>query len=149
MKQRLAIGLLALVVFMPLPGRSQTPSKSSDATKSGDTTSSSNATSAANNPGAVTYTAEKDVEVATFYMHKGDIDAAILRLQHAIATKPSMAKPHLMLAEAYEKKDMKSQALRYYHEYLSVYPTAPDAKKVQKKIDKLDAEIAAKYDSNH
>ena len=135
--------MLALLTLMPLPGRSQTPSKSGDSTKPGD------AASAANNPGAVTYTAEKDVEVANFYMHKGDIDAAILRLQHAIATKPSLAKPHLMLAEAYEKKDMKSQALRYYHEYLSVYPTASDAKKVQKKIDKLDAEIAAKYDSNH
>ena len=135
MKQTILIFALAIcsLAFVPSRAMGQSTSKAS---------------TASNNPGAESYTAEKDVEVANFYMHKGDVDAAILRLQDAIKTKPSFAKPHLMLAEAYEKKDMKSQALKYYHEYLTVFPAAPDAKKVQKKIDKLDAEIAARYESN-
>lgn len=136
MKQTLLMFAFAILSVTFTPGRVMGQSASKPSTPP-------------DNPGAESYTAEKDVEVANFYMHKGDVDAAILRLQDAIKTKPSFAKPHLMLAEAYEKKDMKSQALKYYHEYLTVFPTAPDAKKVQKKIDKLDAEIAARYESNH
>jgi len=81
--------------------------------------------------------AEKDVEVATFYMRKGDPDASIPRLEEAIRLRPNYAKPRLMLAEIYEKKEDKENALKYYREYLQVYPHAPDAKKVEKKIAKL------------
>ena len=41
------------------------------------------------------------------------------------------------LAECYEKKGDPSEAVRYYKEYLQVLPNAPDAKKVQQKIEKL------------
>lgn len=82
-------------------------------------------------------TAEKDVDVGMFYLHKGDVDAAIDRFKHAAQSRPNWAKPRLLLAEAYEKKGDKSEALRYYKEYLQVFPTAPDAKKIQKKIEKL------------
>jgi tetratricopeptide (TPR) repeat protein len=81
--------------------------------------------------------AEKDVEVATFYMRKGDPDASIPRLEEAIKMKPDYAKPRLMLGEIYEKKRDKNNALKYYREYLQVYPHAPDAKKVEGKIAKL------------
>ncbi|MGH9574953.1 MAG: tetratricopeptide repeat protein [Candidatus Acidiferrales bacterium] len=81
--------------------------------------------------------AEKDVEVATFYMRKGDPDASIPRLEDAIRLRPNYAKPRLMLAEIYEKKEDKENAVKYYREYLQVYPHAPDAKKVEKKIAKL------------
>jgi Tfp pilus assembly protein PilF len=81
--------------------------------------------------------AEKDVEVATFYMHKGDADAAIPRLEEAIQLNPRLAKPRQMLGEIYEKKGDNETAVKYYKEYLQVYPHAPDAKKVQGKIDKL------------
>jgi tetratricopeptide (TPR) repeat protein len=84
--------------------------------------------------------AQEDIEVGTFYMHKGDYDAAIPRFQDAISLQPNLAKPRLLLADAYEKKGDKSNALKYYKEYLKVFPTAPDAKKVQKKIDKLSRE---------
>jgi tetratricopeptide (TPR) repeat protein len=83
------------------------------------------------------YTAEKDVDVGLFYLHKGDVDAAIDRFKDAIQSRPNFAKPRLLLAEAYEKKGDKTEALKYYKEYLQVFPGAPDAKKVQKKIDKL------------
>ena len=42
-----------------------------------------------------------------------------------------------MLAEIYEKKGEKDNAAKYYQDYLKVFPHAPDAKKVQAKIDKL------------
>jgi tetratricopeptide (TPR) repeat protein len=85
-------------------------------------------------------TAEDDIEVGTFYMHKGDIDAAISRFQDAIRARSNFAKPRLLLAEAYEKKNDKTTAVKYYKEYLQVYPKAPDAKKIQGKIDKLSRE---------
>lgn len=82
-------------------------------------------------------TAEQDIDVGNFYMHKGDIDAAISRYKDAIQARASFAKPRLLLAEAYEKKDDKATAVKYYKEYLQVEPHAPDAQKIQKKIEKL------------
>jgi tetratricopeptide (TPR) repeat protein len=81
--------------------------------------------------------AQDDIDVGTFYLHKGDIDAAIARFEDAIRLRSNFAKPRLLLAEAYEKKGDKTSALKYYKEYLQVYPKAPDAKKIQSKIDKL------------
>jgi tetratricopeptide (TPR) repeat protein len=80
---------------------------------------------------------EKDVEVGLFYMHKGDVDAAIPRFEDAIRLRDNYAEPRRLLGEAYEKKRDKPDAVRYYKEYLHVYPSAPDAKKIQNKIDKL------------
>jgi uncharacterized protein YktA (UPF0223 family) len=45
-----------------------------------------------------------------------------------------------LLAEAYERKGDKIDALKCYKEYLQVFPKAPDAKKIQNKIEKLSAE---------
>lgn len=81
--------------------------------------------------------AEKDVEVGTFYMRKGDYDAAISRFEDAIQLKADYAKPRLLLAQTFEKKHDKANAAKYYKEYLAVYPHAPDAKKIQEKIEKL------------
>lgn len=85
-------------------------------------------------------TAEQDVEVGQFYMRKGDIDAAIGRFQDAIRLRSTFAKPRLLAAEAYEKKGEKREAVKYYKDYLKVFPHAPDAKKVQARIDKLSGE---------
>lgn len=83
--------------------------------------------------------AEKDVEVGMFYLHKGDVDAAVSRFQDAIQLKDNYAKPRLLLAQIYEKKHDNINAVKYYKDYLHVYPHAPDAKKVQEKIEKLSA----------
>jgi tetratricopeptide (TPR) repeat protein len=83
--------------------------------------------------------AEQDIEVGMFYLHKGDTDAAIGRFEHAANLRPNYGKPRLLLAEAYEKKHDPDSALKYYKEYLKVYPDAPDAKKIQKKIEKLSS----------
>jgi Tfp pilus assembly protein PilF len=81
--------------------------------------------------------AEKDIEVGTFYMHKGDTDAAIPRFQDAVRKQPNLGKPRILLAEAYEKKDDNISAVKTYQEYLRVFPHAPDKKKIEKKIEKL------------
>lgn len=81
--------------------------------------------------------AQQDVEVGEFYLHKGDLDAAITRFEDAVRLRANFAKPRLLLAETYEKKGDKAEALRYYKEYLQVLPNPPDAKKIHQKIDKL------------
>jgi tetratricopeptide (TPR) repeat protein len=131
-----ALGFAAfLLALIAVPARGQKPAS--------DTVSSANSpANATANPGANAYAAAKDVEVATFYVHKGDPDAAIPRLEDAIKMKPNYAKPRLMLAEIYEKKSDKPDAVRYYKEYLSVFPDARDRKKVEKRIEKLNEEIA-------
>ena len=84
------------------------------------------------------FPSEQDVEVGrTYYMHKGDFDAAIPRFEDAIRLRSNFAKPRILLAEIYEKKGDKKQAAKYYKEYLEFYPHAPDAAKVQKKIEQL------------
>ncbi len=92
------------------------------------------------NPAWDPFHAAQDIDVGTFYMHKGDLDAAIGRFEDAIRLRPNFAKPRILLAEVYEKKGDKTEALHYYKEYLQVFPDAPDAKKVQKKIEKLSKE---------
>jgi tetratricopeptide (TPR) repeat protein len=86
------------------------------------------------------YPAQKDLEVGMFYLHKGNVDAAIDRFKDAIELRPNFAKPRLLIAEAYEKKGEKEEALKYYKEYLQVFPTAPDAKNIRKKIEKLSGQ---------
>ena len=75
-----------------------------------------------------------------FYLHKGDVDAAIDRFLDAIQRRPNFAKPRLLLGKAYEKKHDNESAVKYYKEYLQVLPGAPDAKEVHKKIEKLSKE---------
>jgi TolA-binding protein len=84
--------------------------------------------------------AQQDIEVGMYYLHKGDVDAAIDRFLDAIQQRPNFAKPRLLLGKAYEKKHDNESAVKYYKEYLKVLPGAPDAKEVQKKIEKLSKE---------
>jgi TolA-binding protein len=84
--------------------------------------------------------AQQDIEVGMYYLHKGDVDAAIDRFLDAIQRRPNFAKPRLLLGKAYEKKHDNESAVKYYKEYLQVLPGAPDAKEVQKKIEKLSKE---------
>jgi len=137
--------LLAFALAAPLSQAGQSappadPSSFSSSSSSSKHPGESSSSSAMTPPTTTPYNplpAEKDVEVATFYMRKGDPDAAIPRLEDAIQLKPDYAKPRAMLAQIYEKKGEKDNALKYYREYLKVYPHAPDAKKIQEKIAKL------------
>jgi tetratricopeptide (TPR) repeat protein len=86
--------------------------------------------------------AEKDLEVGQYYMHKGDVDAAIDRFQDATLAKPGYAIPFRFLGEAQEKKGLKKQAIKSYQRYLALYPHAEDGDKIRKKIEKLYKEVA-------
>lgn len=81
------------------------------------------------------------MQVGTYYMHKGDLDAAIDRFQDATTAKPGYALPFLRLGEAQEKKGLKRQAIKSYQRYLDLYPHAEDKDKIQKKIDKLYRDV--------
>ena len=85
--------------------------------------------------------AEKDIEVGKYYMHKGDVDAAIDRFEDAVVAKPGYAIPFRYLGEAYEKKGKKKPAVKAYQRYLDLYPHAEDGDKIRKRIEKLNEEI--------
>ena len=86
--------------------------------------------------------AEKDMQVGQFYLHKGDVDAAIDRFQDATLAKPGYAIPFRFLGEAQEKKGLKRDAIKSYTRYLDLYPRAEDKDKIEKKIEKLRSEVA-------
>lgn len=100
-----------------------------------------NATQNADQPTWDPLRAEKDMQVGVYYMHKGDVDAAIDRFEDATLAKPGYALPFRMLGEAQEKKGLKKQAIKSYTRYLDLYPKAEDKDKIQKKIDKLYKEV--------
>jgi tetratricopeptide (TPR) repeat protein len=85
--------------------------------------------------------AENDMKVGQYYMHKGDVDAAIDRFEDAILAKPGYALPFRLLGEAQEKRGLKKKAIKSYQRYLDLYPKAEDKDKIQKKIDKLYKDV--------
>lgn len=89
------------------------------------------------------YHATKALEVGEFYLKKGDLDAALDRFQDAIRYKYDFARPHLLIAEIYEKKHDDAKAIHYYSAYLKILPEAPNAKKVKEKIEKLSRHLQA------
>ena len=144
----LAIALLMLLDRTPAVLRAQEPTAPSSPTdapapKKPDKKKSETATqNAPDQPIWDPLRAEKDLEVGQYYMRKGDVDAAIDRVQDATTAKPGFAIPFRYLGEAQEKKRLRKQALKSYSRYLEIVPHADDADKIRKKIEKLQAEIA-------
>jgi tetratricopeptide (TPR) repeat protein len=93
--------------------------------------------------------AEKDMQVGQYYMHKGDVDAAIDRFEDATLAKPGYALPFRYLGEAQEKKGMKKKAIKSYQRYLDLYPKAEDKDKIQKKIEKLYKDVEKEKKSSN
>ena len=132
----------ATPVYEQDPVPADTPPKPPDAPKPKPKPNTDTATtSAPDQPVWDPLRAEKDIEVGKFYMHKGDIDAAIDRFEDAVTAKPGYAIPFRYLGECYEKKNRKKPAVKAYQRYLDLYPHAEDADKVRKKIEKLNQEI--------
>src|SRR5579863_158747 len=98
-------------------------------------------TSAQDQPAWDPTRAEKDLEVGQYYMHKGDVDAAIDRFQDATTAKPGYAIPFRFLGEAQERKGLKRDALKSYTRYLELFPAAEDREKIEKKVAKLRSEV--------
>lgn len=85
--------------------------------------------------------AERSLGVGTFYLKKGNYDAAIDRFQEAARYQPKLARPWMLLGETYEKKRDSARAIESYKKYLEVFPGAPDGVKVQKRIVMLEEKV--------
>jgi tetratricopeptide (TPR) repeat protein len=81
--------------------------------------------------------AVKDIEIGTYYMNKGNLDAAIDRLHDAASSYPTYAEPWRLLGIAYEKKGMLGEAIKADQEYLRLYPHAQIRKKLEAHIENL------------
>jgi tetratricopeptide (TPR) repeat protein len=121
------------------------PPKQSDTPKPKPNTDSA-AESAPDQPKWDPLRADKDMDVGKYYMHKGDIDAAIDRFQDATEAKPGYALPFRYLGECYEKQNKKKPAVKAYQRYLDLYPKAEDGDKIRKKVEKLHQEIDKEKD---
>ena len=86
--------------------------------------------------------AEKSIEVGTFYLRKGNYDAAIDRFLDATRLQPKLARPWKLLGEAYDKKHDNGGAAEAYKNYLELFPGAEDAAKVKKRIAALEEKTA-------
>lgn len=86
---------------------------------------------------AIAKQVKEDVNVGTFYMHKGDYGAAISRFKEAVRLDPKSVEARLRLAKSYEKQKNWSEALKTYRDYLRDFPKARDEKKIRKKIEEL------------
>jgi tetratricopeptide (TPR) repeat protein len=92
--------------------------------------------------------AEKSIEIGTFYLKKGNYDAAIDRFMDATHFQPTLARPWRLMGETYEKKHENVSAIESYKKYLEILPSAPDAATVKKRIATLqekEAQQAAKH----
>jgi len=136
--------LPTLALFAPrLPAQSsQQDSSSKSAAKPKPNSSTDNATqNAPDQPAWDPLRAEKDMQVGQYYLHKGDVDAAIDRFEDATLAKPGYAIPFRFLGEAQEKKGLKRDALKSYTRYLDLFPTAEDHEKIERKIAKLRSDL--------
>jgi tetratricopeptide (TPR) repeat protein len=137
----LAVAALALSL-VAVSAAQDSSSKDTSKPKTKPNSSSDNATkNAEDQPTWDPLRAEKDLEVGQYYMRKGDVDAAIDRFQDATTAKPGYAIPFRFLGEAQEKKGLKRDALKSYTRYLELVPHADDRAKIEKKIEKLRAEL--------
>jgi tetratricopeptide (TPR) repeat protein len=134
--------LASLALGAPVRGGAQEPPQNPAVKPKSPKPNSDNATeNAPDQPKWDPLRAEKDMQVGQYYMHKGDMDAAIDRFEDATMAKPGYALPFRLLGEAQEKKGLKRQAIKSYTRYLDLYPKAEDKDKVQKRIDRLYKEV--------
>jgi len=86
--------------------------------------------------------ANKSMEVGTYYLKRGNYDAAIDRFEEAARLQPGLARPFLKLGESWEKKKDLPRAVAAYRKYLELYRTAPDGNKIRKRIEGLERRMA-------
>src|SRR5271168_591647 len=125
----------------PPPPPPDKPAAPTDKPKPPKTNADNATQSASDQPTWDPLRAEKDMQVGEYYMHKGDLDAAMDRFEDATLAKPGYALPFRYLGEAQEKKGMKKKAIKSYQRYLDLYPKAEDKDKIQKRIDKLYKDV--------
>jgi tetratricopeptide (TPR) repeat protein len=73
----------------------------------------------------------KCVDVGNFYLHKGELKAALSRFQEAVKDNPHYAPAYLGLGKVYERMKDKEKALHAYEQYLDELPSTKDAVEAQ------------------
>jgi len=82
--------------------------------------------------------AMKDVEVGDFYFKRKNYRAALERYKEALYYKDNDAMASLRLAQCHEKIGNKSEAKKYYEQYLKILPEGEFAKEARASLDRLE-----------
>ena len=82
---------------------------------------------------------EKDNEVGSFYLKKGDYQGALLRYQDAAAADPANVDSIFGLAETQHLLKKNADAARNYQLYLEIVPDGPKAKQALKALKEIQA----------
>ncbi len=135
-----------------MPG--EAPSSSSPDSSSSSSSSSSSGGTAADTPDTPTppvrrrlpkvknlqtpdERVDEDINVAKFYLNRGNYMAAYLRSKDAVKTEPDYAETHFSLAQAAEKMKKTDEAKAEYNAYLKLSPGGDNAKAAQKALEAL------------
>jgi len=79
----------------------------------------------------------KDVEVGDFYFRRKNYRAALDRYKDALYWKDNDAVASFRLAVCQEKLGDKTEAQKYYEQYLKILPEGPFAKEAHASLDRL------------
>jgi tetratricopeptide (TPR) repeat protein len=79
----------------------------------------------------------KDIEVGDFYFKRKNFRAALERYKEALYYKDNDAAASFRLAECQEKLGDKTDATKYYEQYLKILPEGPFAKDAHAALDRL------------
>jgi tetratricopeptide (TPR) repeat protein len=80
----------------------------------------------------------KDIEVGDFYFKRKNFRAALERYKEALYYKDNDAVASFRLAECQEKLGDKTDATKYYEQYLKILPEGPFAKDAHAALDRLE-----------
>lgn len=82
--------------------------------------------------------ADKDVEVGTFYLKRGNYKAAESRYRSALKWQDNHAEATYRLGETLQKEGRLLEAEMYYQNYLKILPHGEFAAESKKQIDKIN-----------
>jgi tetratricopeptide (TPR) repeat protein len=82
--------------------------------------------------------AMKDVEVGDFYFKRKNYRAALERYKEALYYKDNDAMASLRLAQCQEKLGNKSEAKKYYEQYLKILPEGEFSKEARASLERLE-----------
>jgi tetratricopeptide (TPR) repeat protein len=88
--------------------------------------------------------AEENLKVGSFYLKRGNIDAAIQRYREALDYNPKLVEAFDALGRAYEKKGDKAKALEVYRDFVKQNPDSPKAADFKSRGDRLEKELSKK-----
>jgi Tfp pilus assembly protein PilF len=80
---------------------------------------------------------DEDLNVAKFYLNRGNFNAAYLRSKDAVKTEPDYAETHFSLAQAAQKMNKSDEAKAEYNAYLKLSPGGDNAKAARKALEEL------------